>query len=96
MCAFHPNINLRSDNPLLNPCRRSQMTDDQTVKNVQLAELKIAVGAKGKVVIEAYDYHADNTVNVDSSASKKVGELGPVCTALNVLIVELDEKKTEK
>ena len=44
-------------------------------------------------MIEAYDYHADNTVNVDSSASKKVGELGPVCTALNVLIVGRDGKK---
>ena len=59
------------------------MTDDRTVKAV-LTELKKAVRAKGKVVIDAYSYDAEHTVNVDSFSNKRADELEAVCKALAV------------
>ena len=70
------------------------MTDDRTVKAV-LTELKKAVGAKGKVVIEAYSYDAEHTVNVDSIASKRAEDLEAVCKALGVMLVGQDGSNRE-
>ena len=70
------------------------MTDDRTVKAV-LAELKKAVGAKGKVVIDAYNYDADHAVNVDSISSKRADELEAVCKALGVMLVGQDGSNRE-
>ena len=59
------------------------MTDDGDVAQV-IADLKKAVGVKGKKVIEAYRYEDDHTKNVERISSKKMEELKPVCEVLRV------------